>query len=232
MSNNSVIIATNAEFLADILRDTLRDFEVRPVLTVHTEDELLTGIKNKYPRFVFLENCFRGPRTEEFILRIVNRDREARIVVWSAMAVKPVIAARYILAGAESYFSLRDKNIGDILRVILSGKRYCPAEVKAIVESETYFPDMKGKLTLREIEIIKLSASEPKNRKIADALGVRVATVKNHKARIYRKCGDNTPVDMLRYGLAQGGICLEDIGDKGGTDTGLFRRYTGRSRAL
>jgi DNA-binding NarL/FixJ family response regulator len=212
MNNNSVIIATNAEFLADILRDTLGDFEVRPILTVHNENELLTGIKNRYPRFVFLENCFRGPGTEEFILRMVKRNGNMRIVVWSAMAVKPVIAARYILAGAESYFSLRDKNIGDILQVILSGRRYCPGEVKGIVESKTCFPDMKGNLTLREIEIIKLSVSEQKNRKIAEALGICVSTVKNHKARIYRKCGGNTPVDMLRYGLAQGVIRPEDMG--------------------
>jgi hypothetical protein len=100
MRYNSVIIATNADFLADILRDTLRDFDAGPVLTAHNENELLAGIKN-YPRFVFLEHCFRGPGTEDLILRLVKRDRDMRIAVWSAMAVKPVIAARYILAGAE-----------------------------------------------------------------------------------------------------------------------------------
>jgi DNA-binding NarL/FixJ family response regulator len=211
MRCNSVIIATTAGFLADILRDTLHDFDVRPVLSVHNENELLAGIKN-YPRFVFLENCFRGQGTEEFILRLVKRDRDMRIVVWSAMAVKPVIAARYILAGAESYFSLRDRDIADIVKLIAGGRRYCPPDVKAVIESDTYFPDMTGKLTLREIEIIKLAVTRRKNREIADALGISVATVKFHKARIYRKCGGNTPVDILRYGLVQGVIRPEDIG--------------------
>jgi DNA-binding NarL/FixJ family response regulator len=214
MRYNSVIIATNAEFLADILRDTLKDFDVRQVLTAHNESELLAGIKNKRPRFVFLENCFRGQGTEELILRLVKRDRDVRIVVWSAMAVKPVIAARYILAGAESYFSLRDRegHIADIMKLITSGRRYCPPEVQAVTESETYFPDMTGRLTLREIEIIKLAVTRKNNREIADALGIRVSTVKFHKAHIYRKCGGNTPVDILRYGLVQGLIRPEDIG--------------------
>jgi DNA-binding NarL/FixJ family response regulator len=216
MRANSVIIATNAEFLADILRDTLRGFDIRPVLTAHNEHELLDGIRNNYPRFVFLENCFRGTGTEEFILRTVKRDREVRIVVWSAMAVKPVIAARYILAGAESYFSLREReeNIADILKVIVTGRRYCPTEVQAVIDSDTYLPDIQGKLTLREMEIIKLSVIKRNNREIADMLGICVSTVKTHKARLYRKCGGNTSIDILRYGLTQGVIRPEDIGGK------------------
>jgi DNA-binding NarL/FixJ family response regulator len=213
MRYNGVIIATNADILADILRDTLRDFDVRPVLTAHNENELLAGIKNN-PRFVFLENCFRGQGTEELIPRLVKRDGDIRIAVWSAMAVKPVIAARYILAGAESYFSLRDtdKSVVDVVKLITGGVRYCPPEVQAVIGSETYFPDMTGKLTLREIEIIKLSVTKKNNREIAGVLGISVATVKYHKASIYRKCGGNTPVDILRYGLAQGVIRPEDIG--------------------
>jgi two-component system response regulator NreC len=213
MRNNGVIIATGAKFLADMLRDTLRDFDVRPVLVLRNESELLAGIKNSYPRLVFLENCFRGQGTEEFILRTVKRNRDIRIAVWSAMAVKPVIAARYILAGAESYFSLRDReeDIKDILKMILAGRRYCPAEVQTVVDSDTYFPDMKGNLTMRETEIIKLSITGRNNREIADMLGIRSSTVKSHKASIYRKCGGNTPVDILRYGLKEGIIRLEDL---------------------
>jgi two-component system nitrate/nitrite response regulator NarL len=214
MRYNSAIIATNADLLADILRDTLQDFDVGPVLIVRDENELTAGIKNTRPRFVFLENCFRGQGTEEFILRLAKRNPDIRIAVWSAMAVRPVIAARYILAGAESYFSLRDRgeNIADVLKLIASGRRYYSSDVKAVIESDTYFPDMKGKLTLREIEIVKLAVTKKNNREIADTLGISIATVKFHKAHIYRKCGGNTPVDILRYGLAQGVIRPEDIG--------------------
>jgi DNA-binding NarL/FixJ family response regulator len=215
MRYNGVIIATNADFLADMLRDIVRDFDMGPVLAVRNETELLAGMKNNYPRIVFLENCFRGQGTEEFIQRLVKQNRDMRVVVWSAMAVKPVIAALYILAGAESYFSLRDtdKSIADILERIASGRRYCPADVKAVIESDTYFPDMKGKATMREKEIVKLSITGWNNRKIAETLGVQMSTVKHHKASIYRKCGGNTPVDILRYGLIQGIIRLEDLKD-------------------
>jgi DNA-binding CsgD family transcriptional regulator len=54
-------------------------------------------------------------------------------------------------------------------------------------------------LTPREREVIKLCVNKQSNREIAAALGVKPTTVKAHKMRIYRKCGGNTPVDILRY---------------------------------
>jgi DNA-binding NarL/FixJ family response regulator len=215
MRNNSVIIATTADFLAETLREKLRDFNVGAVLTARDENELLNRIKSSFPRFVLLENYFQGQGAEEIILRMVKGNRDVRIAVWSAMAVQPVIAARFILAGAESYFSLRDtgEDVTEILGRIAAGRRYCPAEVQAIVESNTYVPDMTRKLTMREIEVIKLSVSGRKNREIAEVLGITVPTVKMHKVQIYRKCGGNTPVDMLRYGLREGVIRPEDLGD-------------------
>jgi DNA-binding NarL/FixJ family response regulator len=214
MRNNNVIIATSADFLADILRDTLRDLNVG-VIVAHNENELLARMKNSFPRFVLLENCFRGQGTEELILRTVRQNRDLRIAVWSAQAVKPVIAARFILAGAESYFSLRDteERIAGILGRIAAGRRYYPAEVKTVVESNTYFPDMKGKPTMREREIIKLSVTGWNNKRIAEVLDITIPTVKLHKVHIYRKCGGNTPVDILRYGLMQGVIRPEDLED-------------------
>jgi DNA-binding NarL/FixJ family response regulator len=146
---------------------------------------------------------------------MVKRHRDVRIAVWSAQAVQPVIAARFVLAGAESYFSLRStgEDVAGILGRIAAGRRYCPAEVQAVVESNTYVPDMKGKLTMRETEVIKLSVSGQSNREIGEVLGITEPTVKMHKVHIYRKCGGNTPVDMLRYGLREGVIRPEDLGN-------------------
>jgi hypothetical protein len=35
--------------------------------------------------------------------------------------------------------------------------------------------------------------------------------VKMHRVNIYRKCGGNTVIDLIQYGLAHGIICPEDI---------------------
>jgi DNA-binding NarL/FixJ family response regulator len=213
MGYNGIILATGAEVLADILRNKLLDLDVGAAPQARDENELLGRLRTGYPRLVFLEECFRGQGTEEFVQRTVRRNPDIRIAVWSARAVRPRIAARFILAGADSYFSLRDtdENLVGILGRIVRGRGYCPAEVKAIAESDTYFPDMDGKLTPRERQIVKLSAAGQSNREMAGALGIRLSTVKLHKANIYRKCGGSTAVDILRYGLSRGIICAEDL---------------------
>jgi DNA-binding NarL/FixJ family response regulator len=219
MRNNNVIIATSANALAVVLREKLRNLNVQAVTIAENDGELINGIKTNYPRFVFLENCFHEQTTEEYILRLIKRHRDLRIVVWSASKVKPVIAARYILAGAESFFSLRDtdENIRDVLKRIIAGQQYYPAEVETIIDTGSYMPTIGGELTIREIEVLKLCIGGWNNQVIAETLGIKFHTVKAHKLHIYRKCGGNTPIDILRYGLQQGIITPEDLGvGKGG----------------
>jgi DNA-binding NarL/FixJ family response regulator len=212
MRGDSVVIATNADFLADTLGDILRDLDVRPVV-VHDENDLVNRIKNSRPRFVLLENCFREAVTEEYVQRLSRRYRDIRVVVWSTSAVKPVRAAGYIYAGADSYFTLRDRDehIRAVLVRMFSGKQYYPAEVRGILESGEYMPRAGKNLTRRETEVAKLSITGRSRREIAAVLGVKPSTVKMHKLNIYRKCGGNRLVDMLRYGLRNGVIGLEDL---------------------
>jgi DNA-binding NarL/FixJ family response regulator len=212
MRGNSVIIATNASFLAGVLRDKLRDAEFQ-VFTAANDNDLTAKIKAAFPRFVFLEHCFHGHGTDSFVQRLTHYNQNARIVVWTAAEVKPLAAARFILAGAESFFSLRDtdSNIETIICRIAGGRRYCPADVETELEKDCAFPVIGEELTRREIEIMKMSVEGKTNQQIGDTLSVSVHTVKYHKANIYRKCGGNTPVDILRNGLIRGIIHTEDF---------------------
>ena len=212
MKNNSVIIATNADFFAGVLREKLHDAGLQ-VFIAATDTDLTTKIKAVFPRFIFLENCFHGYGTDSFIQRIVQHNRNVRIVVWAVSEVKPLAAARFIAAGAESFFSLRDtdNNIETIVFRIAGGRYYYPTDVEAILDKDFSYPMIGEELTQREIEIIKLSIVGQTNQQIGDTLSVSLHTVKFHKANIYRKCGGNTSVDILRNGMIRGIIHPEDF---------------------
>ena len=212
MRNNSVIIATNALFFAGLLGEKLRDAAFQ-VYIAATDNDLTAKIKAVFPRFLFLENCFHGHGTDAFIQRIVRHNRGLRVAVWAVSEVKPITAARYIAAGAESFFSLRDTegNIEAILYRIAGGRHYCPADVEAVLDKDCAYPVIGEELTNREVEIIRLSVGGKSNQQIGDVLSVSVHTVKFHKSNIYRKCGGNTPVDILRNGLIRGIIGPEDF---------------------
>ena len=212
MRNNSVIIASNAGFLADTLREKLRDAGLQ-VFTVGNDNELTLRIRAAFPRFIFLEHCFHGYGTDSYIQRIVKQNRNLSITVWAASEVKPIAAARFISAGAESFFSLRDtdSNIQTIILRITGGRQYCPADVEAVLDKDCAYPVIGEELTKREIEIIKLSVEGKTNRQIGSSLSLSIHTIKFHKASIYRKCGGNTQVDILRNGLIRGIIRADEI---------------------
>jgi hypothetical protein len=134
MRNNSVVIATNAIFLADILREKLLDADFQ-VSVAGTDNDLAAKIKAVFPRFIFLEHCFHGYGTEVFIQRTARHYKGVRIVVWAVSEVKPLTAARFIIAGAESFFSLRDskRNIENILCRIVGGSRIALRMLRSVL---------------------------------------------------------------------------------------------------
>jgi DNA-binding NarL/FixJ family response regulator len=212
MGNRCVIIATSALFLAGILREKLMDIGLQVFIAV-SGNELTAKIKSGYSKFIFIEHCFHDHGTDVFIHRMAKSSRNMRIVVWAASEVKPIVAARYIEAGAESFFSLRDteSNIEKIIKKVAWGGHCCPADVEAVLNKEGDGPLFGRELTKREIEIIKMSGSNKTNRQIGEVLSISECTVKMHRRSIYRKCRGNTPFDIMRNGLRMGLLCLDDL---------------------
>jgi DNA-binding NarL/FixJ family response regulator len=214
--NNGIGIATGSPFLADTLRGLLPAHS-RAADVYTCELELLAGLEKKPPRIIFMENTFDGFGTEDFIYWLAQRRRTLRITVWTAALVMPAAAARFIAAGADSFISLRDTGEGELKRqieTILSGKPFYPAGVAETLEGEACFSGCRGNVTGREAEIIRHSLNGGSIQDIAHLMGIEPVTVKTHKNHIFKKCGGNGYVVLLRYALSHGIISLEELGDK------------------
>ena len=211
MGNNSVVIATNAAFLADTLRGKLREAEFR-VSVANNENELEVKIKTVFPRFIFIEHCFYGDRTEIFVKQLAHGNRTVSVVVWTVSEVKPRAAARFIVAGAESYFSLREteQTVEMILCRIAGGRPYCPACVEKELD-KGYESSVGEAFTEREIEIFKLTAKKKDNREIGETMSLSVNTVKFHFKNIYSKSDCEKRFDLMVYGLRNKILNEEDF---------------------
>jgi DNA-binding NarL/FixJ family response regulator len=210
---SSIIIATNAIFLIGGLLKILRDAG-KQVYVAATDDELAATMKATGSRFVLIEHCFHDKATDVFVQRMKNRNRSLHIAVWASVELNPLAAARFIHAGAESYFTLRgtDSETNQILGQIMQGRSYRPADVETVFDNDSFMPVIGEELTKREIEVLKLTAEGKNREQIARILSMTVSTVKFHRMNIYRKCGGNTPVDMQLNGIKQGIIRPEDLG--------------------
>ena len=94
---------------------------------------------------------------------------------------------------------------------IVGGQSYCPDDVKAVLDKDNAMPIFGKKLTRREVQIMRMSFKYKTNQKMADALCLSRAAVRFHKANIYKKCGGETPVDILCNGIIKGIILPEDL---------------------
>ena len=207
---NSVVIASNAGFLVEALYEKLSGVNFKVYLAGNDKD-LTARIKFNYPRFVFLEHCFDSDDTDNYVYKIIKVYRSLHIVIWTALDIKPIEAARFIHAGAESFFSLRDTvdNVEKIINRIAIGKTYCPADVEAVLDSDSSIPVFGVPLTDREIQIVKLFGYGDKE--IAQRLSLSVHTVVYHKTNIYKKCPGKRKNEILREAVKKGIIKQADL---------------------
>jgi len=210
MINNSVVIASTAGFLVDILSEKLHDVNFR-VYIADNDKDLFLRINNYFPRFIFIEQCFLNDVTDEYIYKIKRTNENLRIVIWTASDITLFSAARFINAGAESFFSLREKSekVNKIINCINSGETYCPESVLKVCHIESSMPIFGVPLTDREIQIIKLF--DKKDIEIAKALSLSIQTINYHKAKIFRKCGCKRKSEIIKYVVKQGIISPEEF---------------------
>jgi two-component system, NarL family, response regulator LiaR len=71
--------------------------------------------------------------------------------------------------------------------------------------------DSHEKLTMREIEILKLLASGISNKDIANVLGLEVSTVRSHLAIIFSKLRVGSRTEAVTFGIRSGLLTDEDL---------------------
>ena len=76
----------------------------------------------------------------------------------------------------------------------------------AISESQT-----PASVSDREMQIIELVAAGLTHEKIADELEISKRTVDNHISNILDKTGANNRVELVRWALQWGKVCLDEV---------------------
>ena len=196
--NNIAIIASTAGFLVDMLRDLLRDIGFKAIVA-NNDTDLIQRIKTAFPRYIFLEHCFMKNATDEYLQKIIRSFHNLHIVMWTASDLTAEAEARFIYAGAESFFSLREKTekVEEIFNRFLLGKTYCSADVEAVLGREISIPIIGVPLTGRETQIIKLI--DKSDKVIAGILSIAMGTVYFHKTNIYKKLGLTSKRELVSY---------------------------------
>jgi DNA-binding NarL/FixJ family response regulator len=111
-------------------------------------------------------------------------------------------AMQAIKGGAQGYLlksSLR-KELTDAIRVLAAGHRYIPAEIAGELARHLG----QETLTVRELQVLELTARGNGNKEIGKALRLSEDTVKGHLRSIMEKLGANNRTHAVTIGIERG----------------------------
>jgi DNA-binding NarL/FixJ family response regulator len=149
-------------------------------------------IKEKFPQIAVL------------VLTVLDDDQSIRAILEAG-------ASGYLLKnvfGQEVVLAVRAAASGDMVlspavgRQLISQASHHPLRAVKLADG--------GKLSPRELEILKLAASGMANKEIAAALNLSLRTIKGHFADIFVKLGVGSRTEAVMSGLRSGFLSIED----------------------
>ena len=106
------------------------------------------------------------------------------------------------LAQVISGFRLKSKGKEKLINAVTQvyeGNNYFSQDITNEMMNTFGDNSETGRLTNREIEIIKLIENELMNKQIADKLFISERTVETHRKNIFRKTGNQNIVGLIKY---------------------------------
>lgn len=122
-------------------------------------------------------------------------------------------------AGASGYLlkSVFGDEVSKAVKLVAAGNMVLsPVIGQQLVKRAGFRPvkpvklDERGKLSPRELEVLKLAASGLANKQIAVKLDLNLRTVKGHFTDIFSKLGVNSRTEAVMTGLREGYISMDD----------------------
>lgn len=212
----SILLADDHPMILDGLARLLSpDFEI--VGAVTDGQALLEAAKTHRPQLVIVDISMPGIDGIEATRRLRHRVPEARVLVLSCHTEPSWVRAAFE-AGAHGYLAKTAvfTEIKTAVREVLQGNFYVsPAVAHAVLDryepepatvrrNEAPRPAPCGALTSREVEIIHRVGKGLSNKKIADELGLSVATIRTHLNKVYEKIGVESRVELALYAIQSG----------------------------
>lgn len=122
---------------------------------------------------------------------------------------------RVFMTGLFGFVDKNTESIDELKKAVVQlgeGNCYYAATVQQNMLIQKTDPMAFSKiLTEREQELLRYIGAGASNEKIAEQLELRPVSVQNHKARIMRKLGLHTTVDLIRYAMQKGFVNQTDF---------------------
>jgi two-component system response regulator NreC len=186
-----------------------RDPSFEVVAEAATAQEAWRAAEQHRPDITIMDLFLRGESGISATRELCRRQRGARVLILTAVD-NPCFVREAFAAGARGY-ALKEQTAEEIMaavRVVAGGLRYLPPrfdpELLGTGKQDTHPDGLFGQLSAREREIFDLVVAGHGNQRIASELFISIKTVETHRARINRKLGVHSGVELVRFAALHG----------------------------
>lgn len=136
---------------------------------------------------------------------IRRRFPHAKIIVHGYLS-DPESITELIAQGADGYFTLTlgDENLVKAIRVVARGAVWLPETAVRSIVQQMRTGEGSAALSSADRTLLRMLSDGLSNKEMASQLGIAEITVKTRLARLYRRFGVNTRVQLLSYALRHG----------------------------
>jgi two-component system response regulator NreC len=197
-----VVVADDHALMRHSLRRLL---EGQQNIEVIAEAENLTGaveqVHDRRPHVLVLDLAMSGVSSLQTVGQLREQVPDTQIVVVT-MEENPAFAQRALAAGALGFVSKdhADTDLPEAVRAAALDEEYLSPSVTARLAA-LHRSLTNDKLTVREVEVLRLITLGYTTVEIARKLHLSPRTIETHREHIHRKLGVRTRAELVRYAL-------------------------------
>ena len=195
-----ILLADDHPLLLDGVRRLLEEkYEV--VGTVADGKSLVLAAQQLRPDIIVVDISM--PEMNGLVaVQSISRAVPATKFIVLSVHSEPAYVSEAFRVGVRGYVSKRAAGVEllSAIRQVLEGRTY----VTPLVSTSVSASSQSKRLTLRQLEILRLVAEGYQNKEIAQFLKISVKTVEFHKTRIMSELDIHTPAGLTRYAIDHG----------------------------
>ena len=209
MARTTVLLADDHAIVADGLASLLKaEFDL--VGIVGDGLSLLAAVKALEPEVVVADITMPGMNGLEAARRLAAEGHACKVVILT-MHDDPQLAAEAFRAGALGY--LLKHSAGDELitaiHEVMRGRAYLTPLITrevmaALTTASSPIAPRGGRLTPRQVDVLRLIARGHRMKEIAGRLGLSTRTVESHKYEMMEALGVSSTAELVEYALRNG----------------------------
>ncbi len=210
-----IIIVDDHQIVADGIKALLADEnDIEIIETATDADDFFALLVTKVPNLVLLDISLPGISGIEIAGKLTRLHPEIGIIMLTANVDEESVYAS-IKAGAKGYLPKtvkKDELVNCIHAVYMGNDFLSDGLSKSIIKGlfsrlkkgDDEMIDPQTRLSVREIEIIRLFAEGLRYKEIADRLNISTRTVESHKNNILQKLNLDNIIDLVKFAIRNG----------------------------